>query len=145
MKSEYSAGGVVYRRTSKKTQILFVLDPYSKWALPKGHIEPGESRKAAARREIEEETGIPRGDLRVVKKLGKLKYRFTFKGQKIYKKVYFYLLEAVTKAEIRPRPEEKITDVKWVNVAEAVEFSAYKNAEKILRKALSKLEQNINH
>lgn len=28
------------------------------WTLPGGHIEPGESAKAAARREVQEETGV---------------------------------------------------------------------------------------
>ncbi len=143
MKSERSAGGVVYRHTEQKTQILFVLDPYRKWALPKGHIEPGESREEAALREVEEETGVPRGDLRIVGKIGKLKYRFTFNGQKIRKKVYFYLLEAVTEAKVRPQPAEKITAVKWVNVAEAIDFSGYKNAQKIIRRGIALLVDNL--
>ena len=143
MKSEYSAGGVVYRHTAEKLQVLFILDPYKKWALPKGHIEPGESKAEAAIREVEEETGISRKDLRIVKKLGKLRYRFTFEGKKINKLVYFYLIEAVTDAIVKPQLEEKITDVKWVNIDEARDVLGYKNAEKILNKGIGTIVDNL--
>ncbi|NQV13794.1 MAG: NUDIX hydrolase [Parcubacteria group bacterium] len=136
MKSEYSAGGVVYRRLKNKIQILFILDPYGEWAFPKGHIEEGESTRETTLREIEEETGIPSSDLTVIKGLDKLEYQFTFDDQEIHKLVHFYLLEADPEVKARPQPEEKITAVKWVDIEKAVEFSSYKNAQGILEKAI---------
>ena len=55
-----AAGGVVWRRTnSAKVEVLLVHRPkYDDWTLPKGKLEPGESFKEAAVREVEEETGI---------------------------------------------------------------------------------------
>lgn len=47
----------------KGNQILFVRKPKSKWALPGGKIESGETPAEAAVRELEEETGIVTDDL----------------------------------------------------------------------------------
>lgn len=49
------------------------------WSLPKGHIEEGEEAEAAARREIEEETGLK--NLAFVRELGSYdRYRGTVGG-----------------------------------------------------------------
>ena len=60
-----SAGGVVI---NKKRRVLVVSQRGTSWSLPKGHIDPGESRLEAAIREIEEESGIRR--LTFIKELG---------------------------------------------------------------------------
>jgi 8-oxo-dGTP pyrophosphatase MutT (NUDIX family) len=60
-----SAGGVV---VNKKKRVLVVNQRGTSWSLPKGHIEPGEDKLAAALREIAEESGIQR--LTLVKDLG---------------------------------------------------------------------------
>ena len=60
-----SAGGLV---VNKKGRVLVVNQRGNSWSLPKGHIEQGESKLAAAIREIEEESGILR--LTLVKDLG---------------------------------------------------------------------------
>ena len=49
-----AAGGMVYNAENK---ILFIYR-LGKWDLPKGKLEPNELLKAAAIREIEEETGL---------------------------------------------------------------------------------------
>ena len=51
-----SAGGVVVNRG----RVAVVCQRGEVWSLPKGHLEKGESAVEAARREIEEETGIHR-------------------------------------------------------------------------------------
>ena len=60
-----TAGAIVL---SKKKRVLVVSQRGTSWSLPKGHIEPGEEKLAAAIREIEEESGIRR--LTFIRELG---------------------------------------------------------------------------
>jgi 8-oxo-dGTP pyrophosphatase MutT (NUDIX family) len=55
MKRTESAGGIVF---NKRGEVLVVRQHGTSWSLPKGHIEAGEDRLAAARREIYEEAGV---------------------------------------------------------------------------------------
>lgn len=69
MKKADSAGGVVWRSRDGKPEILLIRDlNYDDWFLPKGHVNPGESKEEAAKREIREETGLT--DLELVSFLG---------------------------------------------------------------------------
>ena len=54
------AGGVIFRRTGDRLEILLVRSKKnpSIWVFPKGHIERGETPEAAALRETGEEAGI---------------------------------------------------------------------------------------
>ena len=52
-----AAGAVVFRRSERGVHLL-VLRAYKNWDFPKGLVEPGEHQLAAARREVEEETGL---------------------------------------------------------------------------------------
>jgi 8-oxo-dGTP pyrophosphatase MutT (NUDIX family) len=52
-----AAGAVVFRRTERGLRIL-VLRAFKNWDFPKGLVEAGEEQLAAAKREIEEETGL---------------------------------------------------------------------------------------
>ena len=52
-----AAGAVVFRRSDKGIRLL-VLRAYKNWDFPKGTIEPGEDALAAAKREVQEETGL---------------------------------------------------------------------------------------
>jgi ADP-ribose pyrophosphatase YjhB (NUDIX family) len=65
MRKTRSAGGVV---TNSEGEVLVVSQRGTSWSLPKGHIDPGESPLAAARREIHEESGI--SQLELVRELG---------------------------------------------------------------------------
>ena len=69
---EPTSGGIVFRFTpdKKDIEILLIQDSKERWTIPKGHIEPGETAKVTARREIEEETGLK--NLSVLTWLGKM-------------------------------------------------------------------------
>lgn len=140
MKKEFSSGGVVFKKTDKGPKVLFLLDPYDKWGFPKGHIEGEEEKEEAALREVEEEVGIKAGDLRIVKYLGDIDYWFKFKGETIYKIVYFYLIEARSGVKTKAQRKEGIKDIKWIDLHKAVEFSDYDNVAGILNNAVEYLK-----
>lgn len=54
-----AAGGVVWRNGKSGPELVVIHRPRrSDWSLPKGHLEPGETHRGAARREVREETGL---------------------------------------------------------------------------------------
>ncbi len=63
-----SSGTLLYRFRGGSLQVLIVhpsggYNRRAPWSIPKGKLDPGESREAAARRETEEETGVRAGGL----------------------------------------------------------------------------------
>src|ERR1700760_2040493 len=52
-----AAGGVVVRRGGPRRIALVRLRKRDEWVLPKGKLDDGETARAAARREVLEETG----------------------------------------------------------------------------------------
>lgn len=89
-----SAGGVVL---NEQGLVLVVSQHGTSWSLPKGHIDPGEDKLAAARREIYEESGISQVDL--MRELGSYeRYRIGKNGQddlSEYKKIHIFLFKTV--------------------------------------------------
>lgn len=65
MQQTESAGGIVLNSGGL---ILVVNQHGTSWSLPKGHIEAGEDKLTAARREIYEESGVT--ELSLVRELG---------------------------------------------------------------------------
>ena len=137
MKMEFSAGGVVYRRTDGGFKIALIIDTNDQWTFPKGHIEKGEKPVMAAVREIEEEIGLSQlqaGDL-----LEKSDYWFKFNDETIHKYVYFFLVEATSNEELVPQISE-IKAAKWFSPEEALDIIGYKEQnQRILANAYEKL------
>ena len=143
VKVEISAGGIVFKRLKikdKKEKILLLLikDSYGKWALPKGHIEEGEKTEKAAIREINEETGLK--NLKVVKKLDKIKFFFKLKGKLIFKIVEHFLLETPENSKAVAQKSE-IKDLKWVSLVQALKIIEYKNLKPIIKQAQKYMEE----
>ncbi len=133
MHREISAGGMVWNKELKK--ILLIRDSYGRWALPKGMVEKGETSEQAALREITEETGLK--DLKIIEKLGEVKYFYTLKGEKIFKIVVLFLVEAKD-SELKPQLKE-IQGAEWFDVEKAAETIEYKNTKNIMEKAVEKI------
>jgi 8-oxo-dGTP pyrophosphatase MutT (NUDIX family) len=139
---EFAAGALLFRRDGE--QMLFLL-VYSQrngiWGFPKGHIEPGESERDAALREIFEETGIR--DIRFVEGYREedvypaLSTREPFKGQTIEKHSVYFLAETAGAAVTVDNDE--ITRYRWLTPAEALALLPFENMRTALRKAVALL------
>jgi len=139
VKREISAGGVVFHRAGKAFNILLIKDSYGRWALPKGHIGDtikDETSEQAALRECSEEAGIPAEHLKIVEKLGDIKYFYQLKGERIFKIVRFFLVES-SSSELKPQWEVQAAE--WFAADEAVEKNEYENARDIIKAAISKI------
>ena len=111
MKKTRSAGGVV---TNGEGKVLVVSQHGTSWSLPKGHIDPGETALAAARREVYEESGIR--DLELVRELGTYeRYRIGLDGgdDRSELKVITMFLFRTSEKVLRPVDVEN-PEARWV-------------------------------
>ena len=58
MQTEKSCGAVVFTRQNNEIRYVILRQTNGDYGFPKGHMEPGETERAAALREIREEVGI---------------------------------------------------------------------------------------
>jgi 8-oxo-dGTP pyrophosphatase MutT (NUDIX family) len=133
---EFSAGGLAVRRMRGRPYIAAVrVKGGSVLALPKGHIEPGESGAEAAVREVREETGI---DTRLVEKLDDIRYWYTRDGARVLKVVSFFLLR-YRSGSVRDYQRAEVDGAEWLALDEAPERLAYRGERQMAEAALSKL------
>ena len=141
MKREFSAGGVLVHVLDGRP-VMAAIRPEGKpeglWALPKGRIGKDEKPEATAVREVEEETGA-HGSL--VRKLGDVRYVYTWKGERIFKVVSFFLLryEAGTLGRLRKEYAHEVADVQWLPLDEAPRLLAYAGERNMAQEALAAL------
>ena len=133
--SEFSAGGVVYRRVGDTYEIAAVhRNRHTDWSLPKGHIEKGETQEQAALREVKEETGL---DARIVDALGEVVY-FYRRPKGLTRKVVYHFLMERTGGEFGP-PNWEVDEVRWIDIDRAHTLLTYKNDLGIVQKAKERL------
>lgn len=129
-KREYSAGGVVYRK-SKGDWLLVKHGGYHKWVLPKGLVEKGEDPQETALREVEEEGGVK---AKLIAKIPQeVKYFYFQDGYRIGKQVDFYLMEYQS-GEIDNHDWE-MEDACWLSYKEAIKKLAFDGEKEALKKA----------
>lgn len=131
MQREISAGVIIFYRSDKKIEYLLLQHDVDYWNFPKGHIKAGESVLAAARREVQEETGLT--DLNFISGFKvQDKYIFQFNQQKIFKIVIFLLAQAKSK-EVKISDEH--LDFRWLTCERASEQLKFKNLKTVLKQA----------
>jgi 8-oxo-dGTP pyrophosphatase MutT (NUDIX family) len=141
VKREFSAGGVVVRRLRGRWY-LAAIRPGGKevWALPKGLVGSGESPAETATREVAEETGL---EGRLATKLGDVRYVYTWKGERIFKIVSFYLFR-YRRGRIGDLPPEvafEVEEARWLPLDQAQRLLAYKGEREMAEKALGILAE----
>ena len=106
-------------------------------ALPKGHIDVGESALEAASREVREESGVV-GE--PVSELGETRYWYRRDGQAIPKTVCFYLFKYVG-GETSDHDEE-VEEALWMKLKDARRNLTHAGEREMVRLALATLEQD---
>jgi 8-oxo-dGTP pyrophosphatase MutT (NUDIX family) len=136
---EFSAGGVVVRagevvvivptrRAADGSRVL---------ALPKGHVDPGETPVQAAEREVREETGVVARPLR---QLGVTRYWYRRDGRTIGKSVAFFLFSYV-QGDIEDHDDE-VEEVRWLPLEQARSELTYEAEQEMVALAMAYLDQD---
>ena len=144
MPRELSAGGVVVRRLRGRWMLAAIRPngkPEGVWALPKGLIDSGEKPDVTALREVREETGV---DAELVRKLGDIRYVYTWESERIFKIVSFYLLRyrGGRLDELDPAMRREVAEARWLPLDEAPKLLAYRGERQMADEALRALAED---
>jgi len=112
-----AAGGIIWKKEGIEKKLAVVhRHKHNDWSLPKGKVDPGESWKKAALREVLEETGYV-GKLK--KYAGSISYLLDGKP----KIVLFWHMDA--KSEDLSKMNGEVDEVRWLTVEEASQILDY--------------------
>ena len=136
---EFSAGGLVVRRFRGRPFVAAVrVKGGTVLALPKGHIDRGETAADAAAREVREEAGI---DAALVEKLGDVRYWYQRDGSRVLKVVSFYLFR-YRSGSVRNHDHE-VDSAEWVPLADAPRLLAYSGEREMAEAAMAALQRGM--
>ena len=136
VRNERSAGVLLYRGDVDDPDFL-LLDYGKHWDYAKGHVEKGEDDQTAARRELEEETGIIDAELDPHFR-HEMTYFFRDTRKGLIKKTVVYFL-AKTQATAATISDEHVA-AEFLPYEKAVERVTYANAKDALRAAKAFLD-----
>ena len=143
IKNQVVAGFVVFRRTNEGIKFLLLYRRGNYWNFPKGHFNAGENSLETALRETEEETGLKKGDLRIIPNF-RTYMRFCFRrgDQRIYDTVILYLAET-RKAQIAISPREH-SGFAWFLYQDATKVlgNKYVGTKQVLKQANDFIRQS---
>ena len=141
MRREFSAGGVVVRRLRGRWVTAAIRPrgkPAGTWALPKGLLAPGERPEDTARREVTEETDVEADPDR---KLGDVRYVYTWAGERVVKIVSFFLFRyrRGRLGDLSAASRHEVAEARWLPLEEAPRLLAYGGERAMAEKALASL------
>ena len=131
MKQEKSCGCIII---NDKNEVLLIHHNAGHWDFPKGHVEEGETEMETAIREVKEETTI---DVEVNEE-----YRYSTKyspKEGVIKEVIYFLARNIS--DNKQAQLEEVSEVRWVNVDEAIDKITYDSSREILMQLKNDLEK----
>lgn len=133
MKRIVAAGGIVINQLN---EILFIYR-YSKWDLPKGHLENGETMEECALREVKEETGLH--NVSITRFIGKTQHEYfdNYLNAEAIKETNWFEMSGDKNEALQPLTQENIEWARWVS-PKGVHFylkNSYQNIIEIIKKS----------
>ena len=118
MRRVRAAGGVPVRRSPEGAlEVLLVHRPrYDDWTFPKGKLAEWEDEEDAARREVEEETGLR---CRLGPEIATTRYTDS-RGRP--KQVRYYLMTGCTGSF---KPDDEVDEIRWIDCESAATLLSY--------------------
>lgn len=136
---ETTAGGIVFRKDEKGgVEILLTQDAKDRWTIAKGHIEPGETPRQTAEREIQEETGLK--EMKVLNHLGKTQFRYRRQNSLVLMTMHIFLVKALGDTN-KLQKEDWMNDIGWFPFNEALDKVEYEGIEKLMLLASKQIRQ----
>jgi 8-oxo-dGTP diphosphatase len=127
-----AAGGVLLRDAPSGPEVAVIHRPkYGDWSLPKGKLEDGEDFEGAARREVEEETGMQAD-------LGPELSSVSYRDRKGRTKLVRYWLMRPLDGEFQPGSE--VDELRWLDPDAAQELLSYEHDAALVREAVAASE-----
>ncbi len=121
-----SSGGFIFYKNKKTGEFYTVLikNKKNEYWIPKGHIEEGEDQVSAALREIEEEVGLNKNQLKYIDFCHLYTFSFTDdKGNQNTKEIYMNVFEANEKHDLKvEQGETNIRGGEWFEFSKALEI-----------------------
>lgn len=135
MKQEKSCGAIILKEDNKELKVLLLKHSAGHWAFAKGHVEKDETEIETALREIKEETNLE------VKLDTNFRTTTQYSPKEGVIKEVVYFLAYKIEGEEKPQLEE-ISQMKWVNLNEAIESVTYDRDKEILKQVKKYLNKN---
>lgn len=133
---EKSCGALVVRKEPENNRIYILMirhRPGGYRSFPKGHVEPGETERQTAVREVREETAAE------ISIIPDFRHAVCYTPAPSVEKEVVYFLGRVEDRNIRPRKGE-IAQVEWVPLEAAERYLTHENDKKVLRAARNKIK-----
>ncbi len=132
MKKEKSCGALIFRETDQDMlEIMLVKMRQGHWSLPKGHMEPGETERETALREIKEET-----DIDVVFIDGFREATSYSPKPGVMKDVIWFVAHPADVDDEWMKQEDEIDRIVWADEDEARSLITFDNDLDLLNKAI---------
>lgn len=135
MNYEKSCGALVVRRDPDSRELYLLMirhRPGGYRSFPKGHVEPGETERATAIREVREETAA---EITILPDFRQVVY---YTPTPAVEKEVVYFLATTDNPAVCPQHGE-IAEVEWVPLSQAEKFLTHANDKRILRAAQGRL------
>lgn len=127
-----AAGGLI----SNDAHQLLMIFRRGKWDLPKGKLDEGETIEECALREVQEETGLQKVEIKNFMGITFHEYFDTYSNKDVIKETHWFKMFADNNQPLIPQTEEQIEIIEWVdeeNISDKLSNS-YPNIAEIIEK-----------